>query len=87
MCKCTPSIRTPYCGHGACIWPDSEKELIKIKLIPRQQWLKDRVKSCINELKELESIRDWDTYKLLAFKLSNELHYAVLEWEKYYNES
>ena len=21
MCKCTPNIRTPYCGRGECVWP------------------------------------------------------------------
>ena len=25
MCKCTPSIRTPYCGKGDCVWPKSTK--------------------------------------------------------------
>lgn len=20
MCKCTPSIRTPFCGRGECVW-------------------------------------------------------------------
>lgn len=21
MCKCTPEIRTPFCGKGDCVWP------------------------------------------------------------------
>lgn len=24
MCKCTPSIRTPYCGKGDCVWPEDK---------------------------------------------------------------
>lgn len=24
MCKCTPSIRTPFCGKGECVWPGSK---------------------------------------------------------------
>lgn len=26
MCKCTPAIRTPYCGKGECVWPGSKPE-------------------------------------------------------------
>lgn len=26
MCKCTPSIRTPFCGKGDCQWPEPEGE-------------------------------------------------------------
>jgi hypothetical protein len=25
MCKCTPEIRTPFCGKLNCEWPDEEK--------------------------------------------------------------
>lgn len=21
MCRCTPEIRTPFCGKGDCVWP------------------------------------------------------------------
>ena len=26
MCKCTPEIRTPFCGRGDCVWPGTHKE-------------------------------------------------------------
>jgi hypothetical protein len=26
MCQCTPTIRTPYCGKGQCVWPGSKPE-------------------------------------------------------------
>ena len=26
MCKCTPEIRTPYCGKGDCQWPEDTFE-------------------------------------------------------------
>lgn len=26
MCKCTPAIRTPYCGKEECAWPGSKPE-------------------------------------------------------------
>lgn len=25
MCKCTPNIRTPFCGKPGCEWPPQEK--------------------------------------------------------------
>ncbi len=28
MCKCTPMIRTPYCGKGDCVW-QPEREIIE----------------------------------------------------------
>ena len=27
MCVCNPSIRTPYCGKGTCVWPKPEPEV------------------------------------------------------------
>lgn len=27
MCKCTPAIRTPFCGKGDCQWPDKKKDI------------------------------------------------------------
>lgn len=26
MCKCTPNIKTPFCGKPECEWPQQEKE-------------------------------------------------------------
>ena len=28
MCKCTPGIRTPYCGKIGCEWPKTDPEKI-----------------------------------------------------------
>jgi len=25
MCKCTPEVRTPFCGKGDCTWPHKKK--------------------------------------------------------------
>ena len=25
MCKCNPSIRTPFCGRGDCNWPSNKE--------------------------------------------------------------
>jgi hypothetical protein len=31
MCRCTPNIRTPFCGKPSCGWPDSiEIEELKV---------------------------------------------------------
>ena len=29
MCKCTPSIRTPFCGKPGCVWPGKESDTDK----------------------------------------------------------
>jgi hypothetical protein len=29
MCKCTPAIRTPFCGKMGCKWPEDEKEGVR----------------------------------------------------------
>lgn len=28
MCKCTPEIRTPFCGKPGCQWPKDERRLL-----------------------------------------------------------
>ncbi len=55
-----------------------------IELIMRESWLKNRVQSCIDEMQKLKEIGCWDTYRSNALMLSQELNYAVTEWEKYY---
>jgi hypothetical protein len=34
MCKCTPNVRTPYCGAVGCEWPkeDGVKNLVKLEI-------------------------------------------------------
>lgn len=32
MCKCTPEIRTPWCGKPGCEWPEAEKTELKASL-------------------------------------------------------
>lgn len=27
MCKCTPEIRTPFCGKGDCKWPEDKTDI------------------------------------------------------------
>ena len=31
MCKCTPGVRTPYCGKLGCEWPDGSIKGRKMK--------------------------------------------------------
>ena len=38
MCKCTPNIRTPYCGKGDCVWPNQKKEKRKKELKTFDDW-------------------------------------------------
>ncbi len=28
MCKCNPSVRTPFCGNRGCEWPKSENKVV-----------------------------------------------------------
>ncbi len=56
----------------------------QIELTHRQLWFKNRINECIEEMKKLEDIQCWDTYKSCALMLSDELRYAATEWEKYY---
>jgi len=38
MCKCNPTIRTPYCGRGDCVWPHQ-----KVRLTPNQRKARERI--------------------------------------------
>jgi len=55
-------------------------------MIPRQEWLKNRVNEVIKQLECLKQIEDWDHYRKMALELSRELSYAVTEWEDCYDE-
>lgn len=39
MCKCTPEIRTPFCGNPGCSWniPDDVRKETKAERENRQQ--------------------------------------------------
>lgn len=41
MCKCNPSIRTPFCGKGDCVWPEKAQPVTAIEHIRRKY--KDRM--------------------------------------------
>lgn len=40
MCKCTPEIRTPFCGKPGCEWPES-KSYEPEPIIPRIEFARD----------------------------------------------
>ena len=50
MCKCTPNVRTPYCGAIGCEWPKEEnsgvKNLIKLEM-------KNDVKDILKEINDM----------------------------------
>lgn len=56
-------------------------------LIPRQAWLRQRVIECVDALRRMEDLENWDAYRMVAKTLADELTYAVTEWEKYYNDN
>lgn len=64
----------------------TENDCKIVDLSPRHIWLRKRVIEVINSLKELEKIKDWESYQQLAFDLSKELNYATCEWGRYYRD-
>jgi len=61
MCKCTPGIRTPFCGKLGCEWPNMQEQNNSIPV-----YLKNIIKriDCLiheencNEIKGLQMARD-----------------------------
>lgn len=56
-------------------------------LTPRQFWLHDRVRDCIEALQRQDLEEDYDNYRIKAKELAEELLYAVTEWERYYEKT
>lgn len=60
MCKCTPEIKTPFCGKGDCVWPETNmKTLISFELVrigKRSYFIIDKEKF------EMVDSSDPDTY-------------------------
>ncbi len=54
------------------------------KLTSRDEWLKARTISLIDEMHKLITKKDWRDFKYMAKRFAEELHYAVTEWDKYY---
>lgn len=54
------------------------------KLIPRQAWLRDRVKHTLDVLEIFNSKEDWEAYMNIAADLARELLWTVKEWNKCY---
>lgn len=49
MCRCTPSVRTPYCGAPGCKWPQKKNE----NLVPGVRKLADKLLSASTLLQEV----------------------------------
>lgn len=50
MCKCTPSVRTPFCGKEGCEWPNGEGDIRETAQRPIQ--VGDRVRCGVYVLGE-----------------------------------
>lgn len=77
MCKCTPEIRTPFCGKGSCQWPEKKVSNIedvkphltincgdKVHVVPVSL-----IEDVIEGRKDLTQIDDWEN---LARKILQE---------------
>ncbi|AEX56077.1 hypothetical protein KL1_00029 [Burkholderia phage vB_BceS_KL1] len=38
MCKCTPNIRTPYCGKSGCEWPGKKPDNARTLSVRGNDW-------------------------------------------------
>lgn len=62
MCKCTPEVRTMYCGKGDCVWPDSKPEGTRLAPNEDLSFLKQEVTEAIppepseNDVEEPEMV-------------------------------
>lgn len=45
MCKCTPEIRTPFCGKPGCEWPNGKPEGARASDTPKA----DAAEKCIED--------------------------------------
>jgi len=57
-----------------------------VALIPRKVWLKNRICECLDIMSEARKIEDWESFKISAMELAEEILYATTEWDKFYNE-
>jgi hypothetical protein len=55
-------------------------------MISRHEWFRKRIAEGITILAGLNERSDWKTFLEKSLEIANELHYAVTEWEKYYND-
>ena len=53
-------------------------------MTPRQEWFKNRIDECLEELAKLNKIEDRIEFKDKSHDLACELLYACTEWDKYY---
>ncbi len=60
------------------------KNTRKRALTARDVWLRSRVIDCIHALNDSVTKDDWVEFKNKAIDFSEELAYAVTEWDKYY---
>lgn len=51
MCKCTPQIRTPYCGKGDCQWPHEKPEGTRSTMTTNPELPDDVVQIRIDDIK------------------------------------
>lgn len=56
------------------------------RLIPRHEWLRDRIKHILNVLSDSTDNDDWQEYMSKISNLAYELNWACTEWEKCYKD-
>ncbi len=79
MCKCTPHMRTPFCGMGDCVWPDStptnmtEAETLEAAI---EKFGKERqMLKAIEEMSELQK----ELCKYLSYPVSQPIPETIID--------
>ena len=89
MCKCTPGIRTPYCGKPGCEWPKQSETSIEKKYIiglTLKTQTKETLMADISRLNNLlDTIRDkkdmWMTEEPMTEEMLEFLEEIISEME------
>lgn len=76
MCKCTPNIRTPFCGKLGCVWPEQKPQP---KPDDACRWCGFTHGPQCPVVKSIEFYEDGVTVKRLEYKTANDFPPLVLE--------
>jgi hypothetical protein len=50
MCRCTPNVRTPFCGKPGCEWPGERSETDTVRMKTIEDWPVDANGAPVEEL-------------------------------------
>lgn len=88
MCQCDPSIRTPYCGKGDCVWPKSDKPQTAVEVMQQEQDQdprnRNRKKIAKLSLENPYVNKAWTAYRMGHYSYEEALEVMVLALNETY---